>query len=156
MTVTTRQDIDDFLCQRRLAVVGVSRNARDFTRAMFRELLQRGYDLVPVNPQAREIEGRTCFARVQDIAPPVSAALLLTPPHVTEQVVRDCAEAGIKHLWLHRGGGVGAVSQEAIAFCQESGMQMVAGFCVHMFLARAALCHRFHAFLLKLFGKYPR
>ena len=59
---------------------------------------RRGYDVVPVHPTLKQAEGRTCFARVQDVSPPVEAALLMTPPAVTEQVVRDCAEAGVKSL----------------------------------------------------------
>ena len=92
---TTRAQIDDFLAQKRLAFVGVSRNPKDFSRGLFRELQQRGYDVIPVNPQATELDGQPCWARVQDITPPVDGALLMTPPHVTNQVVRDCAEAGI-------------------------------------------------------------
>ena len=56
--MTERQLIDDFLAQKRIAVVGVSRNPRDFTRTMFNEFIRRGYDAVPVNPNAAEIDGR--------------------------------------------------------------------------------------------------
>jgi len=41
----------DFLAQRRIALVGVSRDPRDLSRALFRELRGRGYDVVPVHPQ---------------------------------------------------------------------------------------------------------
>ena len=156
MPATTPQDIEDFLGQRRLAVIGVSRTPSDFSRLLLRELLHRGYDVVPVHPSADEIVGRNCFGRVQDVFPPVTAALLLTAPDVTEQVVRDCAEAGITHIWMHRGGGTGSVSQEAVAFCQKNGMQIVAGFCPHMFLPNTARFHRFHGWLLKLTGRYPK
>ena len=107
--MTTRAAIDDFLAQKRLAVVGVSRNPKDFSQGLFRELRRRGYDVVPVNPNGTEVEGERCFPRVQDIAPPVDGALLMTPPETTERVVRDCVEAGISRIWMHRGGGAGAV-----------------------------------------------
>ena len=42
-----------FLATRRFAVVGVSRNEKDFSRYLLRELLARGYDAVPVNPADR-------------------------------------------------------------------------------------------------------
>ena len=96
---------NEFLAQRRLAVVGVSRNPQDFSRCLFRELQRRGYDLVPVNSGGGVIEGRPCAARVQDIQPPVDGALVMTPPRATDQVVRDCAEAHIPRVWLHRGIG---------------------------------------------------
>jgi len=52
--MTTLQDIQSFLDLKRLAVVGVSRNPTDFTRVLFREFRNRGYDAVPVNPAVRE------------------------------------------------------------------------------------------------------
>lgn len=153
--MTTYELIQDFLGQRRLAVVGVSRNPQDFSRTLFRELRQRGYEVVPVNPQATELEDQPCFARVQDITPPVDGALLMTPPEVTEQVVHDCAEAGISRVWLHRGEGIGAVSQKAIDFCQAHDIKVVPGFCPFMFLPETALFHRAHGWVLKLVGRYP-
>lgn len=148
--------IEAFLAEKRLAVVGVSRRRQDFTRRLWEELLRRGYDALPVNPLAAEIAGRRCYRRVQEIEPPPGAALLLTRPAVTEQVVRDCAEAGIRRLWLYRAVGRGAVSQEAVAFCQAQGMPVVAGLCPRMFLPEAGWIHRLHGWLWKIGGGYPR
>ena len=106
--MSTRERVDDFLGQKRLALVGVSRNGKDFTRVLFREFCQRGYDMVPVNPSLSEVEGRACYGRVQDVTPPVDGALLMTSPAVTEQVVRDCAEAGVGRVWMYRAAGQGA------------------------------------------------
>ena len=142
-----KQWAEDFLAQKRLAVVGVSRHPKDFSRGLFRELWRRGYDVVPVNPQADEVDGRRCFAQVQDIAPPVEGALLMTTPQVTEAVVRDCAAAGIGRVWMHQGAGVGAVSAAAVEFCQERGIRVVAGYCPYMFLPKAAWFHRLHGWL---------
>jgi predicted CoA-binding protein len=73
--------ICEFFNSGRIALVGVSRNVKDFTRVLFREFLARGYDAVPVHPGVGDIEGHPCFARIQEITPPVEAALLLTAPH---------------------------------------------------------------------------
>jgi len=75
---------------------------------------------VPVNPEAREMEGLPCFARLQEIEPPVGGALLMTPPALTDRVVRDCAEAGIKRVWMYRATGQGAVSADAVKFCEAN------------------------------------
>ncbi len=153
--MTPRQTIDDFLSRKRLAVVGVSRNPKDFTRMLFGEFRRRGYDVVPVTPQAAEVDGLRTFAHVQDIAPPVEAALLLTNPAITEQVVEDCATAGITRVWMYRAGGTGAVSPAAIAFCQSHGMQVVPGECPFMFFPHNGL-HAIHGFIRRLTGRYPR
>ncbi|HEV2445103.1 MAG TPA: CoA-binding protein, partial [Candidatus Sulfopaludibacter sp.] len=125
-------------------------------RMLFGEFRRRGYDVVPVTPNAQAVDGLPCFARVQDIAPPVEGALLLTTPPVTYAVVRDCAAAGIRRVWMHRGGGTGAVSPEAVEFCQSNGISVVGGECPYMFFPRTQLPHRIHGFLRRLFGGYPR
>ena len=152
---TTLDDVRDFLAQRRVALVGLSRDPKDFSRLLFREMSQRGYDMVPVNPAARELEDRRCFASVQEIAPPVAGVLIMTAPRETDRVVRDCAQAGVRRVWMHRGGGQGAVSKEAAEFCRQNGIRLVEGYCPLMFLAGTPFFHRVHGFILKLVGGYP-
>ena len=155
-TTTTKNDIDEFLVSKRLALVGASRNPKDFSRMLFAELLRRGYDVVPVNPAATEIDGVHCYPRLQDITPPLSAALVMTPAEKSEQVVHDCAEAGIDHVWLFRAAGVGAVSKAAVDFCHAHGLRLIEGHCPYMFLPKAHWIHRLHGFFLKIFGGYPK
>lgn len=152
---TTLEDVHEFLGQRRIALVGLSRDPKDFSRLLFREMCQRGYDMVPVNPAAGDLEGRRCFARVQEIEPPPEGALIMTAPRETERVVRDCAEAGVRRIWIHRGGGQGAVSKAAAEFCGQQGMHVVEGYCPFMFLPATPFFHRLHGFLWKVMGRYP-
>jgi predicted CoA-binding protein len=133
-----------FLAARRIAVVGVSRDAKDFSRYVLRELAKRGHDVVPVNPALAEAEGRRCFARVQDVAPPADAALLMTAPAQTDRVLQDCVEAGIRRVWLHRGGGPGAATPAAIARCAAEGIELVQGLCPLMAVHDAGFPHRVH------------
>lgn len=153
--MTNLFDVRDFLAQHRIAMVGVSRNPKDFSRLLFRELCQRGYDMVPVNPAADKVDDRQCFARMQDIHPAPDAALLMTASAETSQVVRDCLAAGIRRIWMYRAGGQGAVNQEAVAFCHENGLSLVEGHCPYMFLPKIGLLHRFHGFVSKVVGSYP-
>jgi uncharacterized protein len=154
-TKTPLRTINDFLGLKRLAVAGVSRDLQDFSYLLFKELEGRGYDVVPVNPNATEIGGDTCYARVQDIFPPVEGVLIMTPPNVTEQVVLDCAQAGIKHVWLHRGAGFGAVSPKAVELCEQNDIAVVKGYCPYMFLPNTQIFHKLHGFGLKMVGRYP-
>ena len=153
--MSTLAVINDFLSKKRLAIVGVSRDPKDFSRALFREFLKQGYDAVPINPRAEEVEGRRCLARIADVSPSVETALLMTPPEVTGTIVAECADAGLKQVWMHRATGQGAVNPEAVALCREKGIEVIEGYCPFMFLPRAAFCHRAHAFLMKLVGSYP-
>jgi predicted CoA-binding protein len=154
--MTTRKQIADFLSRKRLAVIGVSRNPKDFTRSLFRELVKREFDVVPVNPAVTEVDGLRCYPHVQDINPPVEGALLLTKPAITEQVVRECDAAGVRSVWMYRAAGAGAVSPGALTFCEARGISVVAGECPFMFLPDTQWPHRVHGFCRKVFGKYPR
>ena len=155
MNTTTRYDIEVFLSCKRLAMVGVSRDPKDFSRGLFSEFCRRGYDMVPVNPHMDEVGGKRCFDRLQDVTPPVAGVLVMTAPEMSELVVRDADEAGIERVWLHRGAGKGAVSEAAVTYCHERGLDLVEGCCPYMFLPETPLFHRFHGFCLKVLGKYP-
>ena len=76
-------------------------------------------------------------------------------PRETERVVRDCAEAGVRQVWMYRAGGQGAVCPQAIEFCRKNGIRVVEGYCPYMFLPATAFPHRAHGFLMKLVGGYP-
>ena len=154
--MTTLTQIQGFLGHKRLAVVGVSRNPQDFTRRMFEEFARREYDVVPVNPDASEVDGRRCYAHVADIEPAVDGALLMTRPAVTEQVVRECQAAGIRDIWMYRATGAGAVSPGAVQFCETNGMSVVVGECPFMFLPETPWFHRVHGFCRKLVGSFPK
>ena len=79
----------------------------------------------------------------------------MTPFYATLQVMQDCAEAGIRHVWIYRASGRGAVSPEAVEFCKQHEIRVVEGHCPFMFLPATAFPHRAHGFLLKITRRYP-
>jgi predicted CoA-binding protein len=152
--MTTTRNIQDFLALHRIAMVGVSRDANDFSRKLFREMCNRGYDMVPVNRMATEIDGRECFQCLQAVRPAVEGVLVMTPAYESIRVVWDCAETGINKVWIYRASGTGAASDNAVAFCKQNAIQMVDG-CPLMFFPRAGFVHRAHGLLLKIMHRYP-
>lgn len=145
MATTMADRAREVLALERIALVGVARAEQDFSRMVLRELLRRGLDVAPVNPALAEAEGRRCFARVQDVTPPVAGVLVMTPAARSADVVRDCVAAGVRHVWFHRGAGRGAASPEAIALCRANGIEPVTGLCPFMVLPAAGFIHRVHA-----------
>jgi len=133
-----------FLSSRRIALVGFSRNPKDFSRMIDAQFRARGYEVVPVHPEVTEVDGRRAFPRVGAIDPAVEAALLLVPPAQAEAVVRDCLDAGVRRVWFHRGGGKGSASPEALALCAARGVTPVQGLCPMMVLPGASWPHRLH------------
>jgi predicted CoA-binding protein len=145
MKVSSLDEARAFLDAKRIAVVGVSRNPKDFSRMVFAELARRGMDVVPVNPALAEVDGRRAFPWVAEVAPAADAALLMVPPARAAESVRDCLAAGVRRIWFHRGAGAGSASDEALALCRAAGVEPVQGLCPFMVLPHAALLpHRLH------------
>src|ERR1017187_1888630 len=89
MPATSRAAIDRFLSSKRLAFIGVSRSPSAFSRHLFREFVEHGYEVIPVNPKLPELDERPCYSRVGNIDPGVDTAFVMTAPAASEQVVRD-------------------------------------------------------------------
>jgi predicted CoA-binding protein len=142
--MNTVQAAERFLQLRRIAVVGVSRDARAFSRGIFQAFLDAGYDAVPVNPNAVEVGGRRAFARVSEISPPVEGAFVVVPPAQADAVTGDALDAGVRQLWFQRGGGPGSASPAALARCTAAGVAPVTDLCAFMMLPRTGWFHRLH------------
>jgi predicted CoA-binding protein len=147
MEPTVQAAVQQFLSSRRIALVGFSRNPKDFSRVLDTQLRERGYVVVPVHPELAEVDGRPAFPRVGAIAPEVDAALVMVPPSLAETVVRECLDAGVRRIWLHRGAGKGSASQEAIDLCRSRGVTPVRDLCPMMALPGASWPHRLHGWL---------
>jgi len=150
--MASKRAIDSFLACQRIAVVGASRDPKDFSRAVCRAFAENGYDVVPVNVNGGTIEGREAARRIGDVKPPAEAVLVMTPSAASAAVVRECADAGVTRAWLYRAAGDGAVSAEAVAEAGARGIELVDGACPFMFLPRASFFHRVHGFFHRLGG----
>jgi|ERR1041385_776295 predicted CoA-binding protein len=148
--------IEKFLNSNRIALVGVSRTANDFTRKLWTEFRNRGFDAIPVHPSQHEIDGIKCYSRVQDIVPTVEGVLILTPKNQIDNVVNDCIAADVRTVWIYGIRGGKDVNPETLKLCRENNIDVVAGFCPYMFLTDTTLFHRIHRFGWKLIGYYPQ
>jgi predicted CoA-binding protein len=151
----TIADIEKFLGLKNIAMVGVSRDPKDFSRNLFRDLQKNGSDMIPVNPAAKEIEGQTCFGSISQIPKKVQGVLVMTSPEKTGEVVREAMNSQPKFIWIYNQKGYNLLNRETIEQCKKSGMSIIAGACPYMFFEDSAWFHRFHGWLLKLSGKYP-
>jgi predicted CoA-binding protein len=150
--MSTKIAVDEFVAQRKLAIVGVSRGGIKFGNMAFRALKEKGYRVFPVNPNAEEIGGERCYPSLRALPESVDGVLVVVPPKETEQVVRDAASAGISRVWLQQG----AESKAAIRFCEENGLKVVHGECILMFAQPVISFHRWHQWLWKVLGKLPK
>lgn len=150
--MTTRAAIREFLNQKTLAIVGVSRSEKKFSYRLYRDLKAKGYRLFAVNPNTANIDGEACFDSIQSLPQPVDGVVILVPPNQTEEVVKDAASAGISHIWIQQG----AESPEAIAFCKRNGINVIHNECILMFAEPAGFPHRLHRHIWRVLGKLPK
>ncbi len=150
--MNTRQDIQDFIAQKTLAIVGMSRAPQSFSASASKELKAKGYRVFPVNPNTTEIRGEPCYPSVAALPEKVGGVLLVTPPAATEKAAREAAEAGVTRIWIQQG----AESKQAIAFCEQQNLTAVSGHCILMFAEPVGAFHRVHRWVKSLFGGLPK
>ena len=153
---TLRQAADDFLSQHRIAVAGVSRDPKQPANLIYRRLRDTRHHVFAVNPNAAEVEGDACYPSVGAIPDGVDGVVIVTTPQVAETIISDCAAAGIRRVWLHRGLGPGSMSDEAVEACQDHGIDVIPGACPNMFGATADSGHKCMRVMLQMTGKIPR
>lgn len=139
-----------FLEHGRIAVVGASDDKNNFGRSVCEALLDHGCDVVAVHPSASNAGRVKAYPSVGSVPTPVDTAIVMVPAGVSAGVVRDCIAAGIRRIWLFKGFGPGAVSDEAVQECRVAGAEVVAGACPFMFLEPVGGVHRFHRSLRRL------
>jgi len=149
--------VRDFLAQHRIAVVGVSAASSSFGNTIYRELRSRGYDVVAVNRSTDTAEGDPCYPDVLSVPGTLDGVIVMVKASSAEQVLRDCAERGVKRVWLFRGlGGPGALSKETEALAQELGLEVIPGACPLMFLEPVKGAHRFHRAMRRMNGSLAK
>jgi predicted CoA-binding protein len=110
----------------------------------------------PVNPNASEVAGDSCYPSLRAAPGPLDGVVVATHPEVTEQVVRECAELGISRVWMHRSFGGGSVSEKALELCRGHGIAVIPGGCPLMFCEPVDFGHRCMRWMLRLTGGLPR
>ena len=152
---TINEAASEFLNHKRVAVTGVSRKPKNHgSNTVYKRLRERGYEVFAVNPNADEVEGDRAYHDLGAIPGGVEAVVIGTRPEIAEQTMRECAELGIKHVWMHRGPGAGSVSDAATAYGRQRGITVIDGGCPCMFDPTADIGHK----LMRLVyaGKVPK
>jgi predicted CoA-binding protein len=152
-----QQAIDDFLAQKRIAVAGVSREGGNHAaNGIYLRLKERGYTVFPVNPNADKVEGDPCFHDLKSIPGGVDAVVVGTHPKDSANVVQQCNELGIKHIWMHSNFSQGSYSKDAHEVCRANGIAAITGGCPLMYGPTSDGFHRFMRSILGVFGKLPK
>ena len=140
---TMKEAASEFLANKRIAVTGVSRRPKEHgSNTVYKRLRDRGYEVFAVNPNADEVEGARSYHNLRSIPGGVDAVVIATAPDKAENTMRECAELGIKQVWMHRSYGQGSVSDSATAYGREHGITVIDGGCPLMFDPTADFGHK--------------
>jgi predicted CoA-binding protein len=151
--------VNDFLAQKRIAVVGVSRNNSQHPAGnlIYHRLKNSGHEVFPVNPHMQTFAGDRCYPNVQSIPGGIDGVVIITRPQTTERIVRDCRDAGVQRVWMHRSLGKGSsVSSKAVDYCGQHDISVIAGACPMMYGQGVDFGHACMRLILGLTGGLPR
>jgi predicted CoA-binding protein len=134
--------VQDFLAQKKIAVVGVSDKRETGCNLAYKKFKENGYQVFGVNPRMSTYEGDVVYADLKSIPEKPDAVFILASPKVTDEIVQQCVDLGIKHVWMHcmmgtkpgLAAGMTSVSQEAVEMCKANGIAVIPGSCPNQFL----------------------
>jgi hypothetical protein len=150
--------VNDFLAQKRIAVAGVSHDHSRHPSAnlIYRRLKTTGHEVFAVNPHLPAFDDDRCYPDLQSIPGGVDGVVIVTRPDITERIVRDCTVAGVSRVWMHQSVAKGSsVSKDAVEYCRQHDITVIAGACPMMYGPGADLGHTCMRWVLKLAGGLP-
>lgn len=134
--------VHEFLAQKKIAVVGVSEKRETGCNQCYRKFKAAGYAVCAVNPHLTSFDGDPCYPDLLSIPEKPDAVFILANPKVTDQIVQQCVDLDIRHVWMHclmgtkpgLGSGMTSVSQDAVRLCRENDIAVIPGSCPNQFL----------------------
>lgn len=108
------------------AVVGASDNEEKYGFKVFKDLIEAGYDVVPVNIHEKEILGQRSFASLSKIQKKIDVVITVVKPEITKEIVKEALEQGIKNVWMQPG----SEDPNAIEYCHENGISCISNACI--------------------------
>lgn len=134
--------IQDFLAQKKIAVVGVSDKRETGCNAAYRKFKEAGYTVYPVNPRLSTYDGAPCYPDLRAIPDKPDGVFILTNPKIAEDLVAQCVELGIGRVWLHcmmgtkpgLAANMTSVSPAAVQMCRDNGITVIPGTCPNQYL----------------------
>ena len=152
MKKISKAQIDQFFENNSFAIAGVSRNPKKFGYQVFRDLRKKGFDIIPINPSATEIDGVNCYSTVEELPKNVDSLLILTPKSHTDAILRQAIQKGIKNIWVQQMSD----TQETLRIAEEYNKEIIHGKCIFMFSEPVGSIHKFHRTVTKIFGGLPK
>ncbi|MBN1118103.1 MAG: CoA-binding protein [Bacteroidales bacterium] len=150
--IVTKAQITSFFEPKKLAIAGVSSNEKKFGHSIFKELLEKDFEVLPINPKYEEIKGVKCYKSVKDLPTGIDSLLIVTPKEQTDEILREAITRGIKNIWVQQM----SETEQTIKIAEEYQKEIIFNKCAFMFAEPVAGFHKFHRTIMKVFGKLPK
>lgn len=109
------------LKEKEIAVVGVSNKEDKFGFKIFRDLLNSSFKVKGINPANGEILGKKIYRSLKELESIPDLVITVVPAQVTERIVEECKELGVKEIWMQPG----SESEDAIKRAKNYGISVV-------------------------------
>lgn len=110
----------------RIALVGASDARHKYGNIILRDLVRKGFTVMPVNPQRDEVEGRLCYRSAGLVPGPIHIVNFVVTPEVARAVTEGLPKGLGEVLWYQPG----AFDEATVAAAQNHGAEVVAGPCI--------------------------
>jgi len=117
---------------KRVAVVGLSADPGKASHQVSRYLIEAGWDVIPVNPNANEVLGRPSYPDLRSVPGTIDVVDIFRPPSAVGPVVDEAIEVGAKAVWQQ----LGIYNADADERARNAGLRSVADLCIKIELAK--------------------
>ncbi|MBN2486001.1 MAG: CoA-binding protein [Bacteroidales bacterium] len=148
----SKTQIDNFFRPRQIAIAGVSRNEKKFGNMVFKELLAKGFGVIPINPNATSIDGHQCYPSVELLPGGIDSILITTPKDQTDEILRQSIKKGIPNIWVQQM----SETENTLKIAEDYNTEIIFDKCIFMFAYPVKGIHKFHRTMAKIFGKLPK
>jgi uncharacterized protein len=148
----TKQMIQSFFEPKKIAVAGVSRSTKKFGGAVYKELTEKGFEVIPVNPNTDSLYGVTCFPSVSALPSGIESLLIVTSKKQTLEVLKEAVSKGIRNIWIQQM----SETTDTVEYMQSNNLSVIMKECILMHSEPVSSIHKFHRTIKKIFGRLPK
>lgn len=114
--------LEDIMLEKKIwAVVGANNDPNKFGNKIYKKLKSRGYEVYPVNPKYKIVEGDQCYPDLRSLPRTPEVINMVVSPKRGKTIIEEASELGIKYIWLQPG----TFNDELLELINNNGLSAV-------------------------------
>lgn len=127
--------IKEALCKKHWAVIGATQSTNKFGYKIFMRLRQNGFEVKPVNPRYKDIDGIPTASCISDVSG-VEVVNMVVSPERSKEALDEIIKIGNPIVWFQPG----AYDHKTIAHAEDLGLKVIYGYCVLVEMGSMPVC----------------